>query len=530
LINTPKTITVARVITIKTKCAFKKDINLNVAPIIGFVNLPFFGYDFYMMGGNEGRSEFEEPENKKDDVMHVHFLHRHVPAAFSYAILVLVAVFIGASVYIYSHAENSTDVIIQNSDGDRTEFVYGSWPALQNAEFFKKTKEDFISKGASFIEADLSAMTIRFFRNGELLKEAPIQTKGRDDSWWETPAGLYKISSKEENHFSSFGRVWMPYSMQFQGNFFIHGPTRYSDGSPTPATYSGGCIRVGLDDVEEIYRLAEIGTPVLVFEQSFNGGKEPLKYKNRNLLPDNVVYLAADLENNFVFAENKSREKHSIASITKLMTALIAVEYINVEREVAINTSMLVKTSISRLSSGDRVAILDLLSLLLMESSNEAALAIDDPLGEDQFVRLMNTKSLAIGMKNSSFVDTSGVSSANVSTAEDLFNLAKYLFYNRSFVLRMSIGEENRAAYGTPRYRNLQNLNLISGVSDMIGGKTGLSSSAGDSMFAVFETEIDGKKRPIAVIVLGSSDAKNDIRSLLEYIKNNFSSESATSI
>ena len=476
------------------------------------------------MAGLGTKNEFEEPEYKKDDLVHVHFLHRHVSAAFSYTALILVAVFISTLTYIYAYTENSTNVIIKNSDGDKTEFIYGSWPALQNAEFFKKTKEDFISQKTSFIEADLSAMIIRFYKDGILMKEAPIQTKGREGSWWETPAGLYKIGSKEENHFSSFGRVYMPWSMQFQGNFFIHGPTRYPDGTPTASTYSGGCIKISLDDAEEIFRLADVGTPVLVFEKSFNGGKETIKYKNKNLLPDNVVYLAADLENNFVFAENKSNDKRSIASITKLMSALIAVEYINVEREVTINAPMLASTSIPRLREGNRASVLDLLSLLLLESSNEAAAAITEPLGENQFIKLMNTKANAVGMRNSSFTDTSGVLSANISTAEDLFNLAKYLYYNRSFVLRMSIGEENRAAYGQSQFRNLQNLNSIPGVAGMVGGKVGISSSAGDSMFGVFEVEIDGRKRPVAIIVLGANDAKDGIKILLEYIKNNFSS------
>ena len=481
-----------------------------------------------MTFSDEKKDEFEELENRKDDLVHVHFFHRHIPAAISYSILVFLMFVIGVSVFLYANTDNATKIVLQSSENQRTDFIYGSWPVLQNAKFFKKTKEEFVSQGISFIEADLSAMIIRFYKNGELLKEAPIQTKGRDGSWWETPAGLYKISSKEENHFSSFGRVWMPWSMQFQGNFFIHGPTRYSDGSPTPSTYSGGCIRLALDDVKEIYRLAEVGTPILVFEESFNGGKEAAKYKNKNLLSDNITYLAADLNNNFVFTENKSREKHSIASITKLMSALIAVEYINVEKEVTINSSILTKTSIPRLKESDRVAILDLLSLLLLESSNEAALAVAVSLGESQFVKLMNTKSEAIGMKDSDFADTSGVLSANVSTAEDLFLLAKYLYHNRSFVLHMSMGNENRVAYGPPRYRDLRNLNLIPGAVGMIGGKTALSSSAGDSMLAIFEIEIGGQKRPIAIIVLRSSNAKGDIKTLLQYIKSNFSLESET--
>lgn len=483
-----------------------------------------FGDIILDMSLNDGqKEEFVEIVEKRDDVMHVHFLHRHVPTVISYALLGFVVFAVIVSVFLYAKRDDSINVVLQNSEGEKTNFIYGSWPALENANFFKKTKNDFIAQKTSFIEADLSAMIIRFYEKGELRKESPIQTKGRDGSWWETPAGLYKISSKEENHFSSFGRVWMPWSIQFQGNFFIHGPTRYPDGTPTASTYSGGCIRLGPNDAEEIYRFAQIDTPVLIFEESFNGDKDLMRYKNKNLLPESAVYLAADLENNFVFAENKSRKAHAVASITKLLSALVAVEYINVERQVSINSSMIVPTSIPRLKDGDQVSMLDLLSLLLLESSNEAALAITTLLGESQFIKLMNLKAEAIGMENSNFTDTSGVSSADISTAEDLFHLAKYLYHNRSFVLRASMGNENRAAYGPPQYQNLQNLNMIPEVSGFVGGKTGLSSSAGNSMFAVFEINIDEQKRPVAIIVLGSTDAKNDIKTLLRYITKNFS-------
>lgn len=478
-----------------------------------------------MKADDERKNEFEEPEKEKDDVVHVHFIHTHIPTAISYSLLIMAMILVSGLIFLYANTDSGTKIVLQNNEHEKTDFVYGSWPALQNAEFFKKTKEDFISQDSSFIEADLSAMLIRVYKNGELMKEAPILTKGRDGSWWETPAGLYKISLKEENHFSSFGHVYMPWSMQFQGNFFIHGPTRYPDGSPTSATYSGGCIRVSLSDAEELYHLTETGTPVLVFEESFTNDNGTAAYKNKDLLQDTVVYLAADIANNFVFAENKSGEKHSIASITKLMSALVAVEYINVEREVAIDSSMIASTSIPRLKEGDHVSLLDLLSTLLLESSNEAALAITAPLGNKQFIQLMNVKSNAIGMKNSHFADTSGVLSANTSTAEDLFHLAKYLYYNRSFVLHMSMGSENRALYGPSRYANLQNLNMIPGTVGQVGGKTGLSSTAGDSMLTVFEIEMSEQKRPVAIIVLGSDDAKNDVKTLLKYITNNFSVE-----
>ena len=472
----------------------------------------------------ELESDFEASVKQAGSLIHVHFLRRHVPAAISVSVLLAVVLAVGIATFLYTREiVETTEVLVENGTNEEASFVYGSWPALQNAEFFENVKRDFIAEGASFIEADLSAMVIRYYEDGKPMKEAPIKTKGREGSWWETPAGLYQVLSKEESHFSSFGRVYMPWSLQFQGNFFIHGPTFYPDGSPTSATYSGGCIRLANEDAQDLYKLVKKGTPVLVFEKSFNGGNGQTQYQSKEILAGDINYLAADLENNFVFAKNNPETQLSIASITKLMTALVAVEYINVEREIIVDSSMLATTSIPRLFDGERATVLDLLSLLLMESSNQAALAVASPLGKGKFVELMNEKARAIGMKDSDFVDTSGVLSADVSSAEDLFLLAKYLYFNRSFILNMSMGKENRAAYGSPKYKNLSNLNSISGVDGMIGGKTGLSTSAKDSMFAVFEIKIDGETRPIAIIVLGSDDAKRDVKTLLEYIKENFS-------
>src|SRR5882724_9446532 len=116
-----------------------------------------------------------------------------------------------------------------------------------------RVKDDFISQKESFIEADLTAMQLSVYENGAVVKQVPILTKGRPGSWWETPAGLYQVQNKETNHFSSFGHVYMPWSMDFQGNFFIHGWPYEPDGTPVSSAYSGGCIRLATDDAEKLY-------------------------------------------------------------------------------------------------------------------------------------------------------------------------------------------------------------------------------------------------------------------------------------
>jgi len=156
-----------------------------------------------------------------------------------------------------------------------------------------------------------------------------------------------------------------------------------------------------------------------------------------------------------------------------------------------------------------------------MESSNEAAIAITASIGFDNFVSFMNQKADAIGLKNTEFADTSGVLSGNTSTVTDLFYLLKYLINNRSFILNMTFGNENRLAYGDSSFSNLRNFNEIEGL-DLIAGKTGLTTAAGDCMIAILELEFNSQKRPIAVIVLGSNDAKKDIQKLVSYIEKNY--------
>ena len=111
----------------------------------------------------ERKKEFEESEDRKEDLMLIHFIPKFVPAIISYAFLGFLALVVGALFFLYVDTDNFVKVVLQNSENEKTDFVYGGWPALQNIEFFKKTKEDFISRGARFIEGELSALHNRLF-------------------------------------------------------------------------------------------------------------------------------------------------------------------------------------------------------------------------------------------------------------------------------------------------------------------------------------------------------------------------------
>lgn len=439
-----------------------------------------------------------------------------------YIVLIFLAIFAGVFAYGVGRFRQSVynyNLLLPSAISGQENLQYGSWPALSNADFFAKVRDKFIAEKTEFIEADLSAMKLKYWKPEGVAAEVPILTKGKEGSWWETPAGLYRIESKERNHFSSFGKVYQPWSMAFQGNFFLHGWPYYPNGTPVASTYSGGCIRLADEDAKKIFDLANVGTPVLVFSKDFGG--DSFAYSTGPVIAA-PAYLAADLGSNFVFMEKDGRASRSIASITKLMTALVAAEYINLDKKIIVDERAIVATSKPRLKAAEEITAYQLLFPLLMESSNEAANAFAYHVGKDRFVDLMNQKARALGMTNTHFADASGASPENVSTQEDLFALAKYLLHNRSFILNLSAGRITASAYGNTEFSDIQNFNIFQDDPNFVGGKVGETQAAGQTMMAIFNVKVRGEDRKVFVAVLGSSHRDEDMRRILAYVQANF--------
>ncbi len=412
------------------------------------------------------------------------------------------------------------EVLIPRDNLLSEKLVFGSWPALANANFYAQVRESFIEKKANFIEADLSVMELRVYANGSVVIEAKILTKGKEGSWWETPVGLYRVEAKYPKEYSGFAGVYMPWSMPFEGNFIIHGWPYYPDGTAVNSRYSGGCIRLATEDAKRVYDLVGVGTPVLVYGK--DAASDNFTYHAKIPGIEGQSYLVADLKNNAVLAELNSEAKLPIASLTKFMAALVAVEYVNIEKVITITPEMLIPTSRPRLSAGQKISLYNLLPLLLMESSNEAAEAIGHYLGPAYFVSLMNEKAKAIGMNHAHFADASGRSAGNVSTAQDLFVLAKHLYANRSFILNTSKGEIDTRVYGPLDYPDVQSFNGFIGNSGFVGGKVGLTKAAGGTFLGIFEIGKGEAKRPIAIILLNSPDELGETQTILDWITMNY--------
>lgn len=380
-----------------------------------------------------------------------------------------------------------------------------------------------VPQTGKFVAADLSSMQLLTYQDGEEVARFDILSKGKPGTRWETPSGLYSISYKARNHFSSIGEVYMPYSMQFFGNFFIHGWPYYPGGSPVSEGYSGGCIRLSTEDAGTVFEFADTRTPIYVFAPEETN--EP-QQTNRNLdyslpLPqiDARAYLLADIDTGEVFADSYSDIPLPIASLTKLMTSVVANETISYSSMVPV-TQRAVDTYgwYGGLEAGEIINIQDMYYPLLLESSNDAATAIAGYYSESYFIKNMNDKAKALEMTDTYFADPSGLSDENVSSAEDLFRLAKYINDRKRFIFDITqTGEYSMTSSGKAKHHRFRNNNPFRVHEQFRGGKNGFTDAAMETLLSLFSVEIEGIEENVAIIVLGSPDAHKETARLLEW-------------
>ncbi|OHA62566.1 MAG: hypothetical protein A2556_01795 [Candidatus Vogelbacteria bacterium RIFOXYD2_FULL_44_9] len=389
------------------------------------------------------------------------------------------------------------------------------------------------------IVADLRQMVLYLYNNGQLVSTSTVLAKGRPGSPWETPVGEYGIKTKEAKHFSSIGKVWMPYSMQFFGNFFIHGWPYDSRGKAVPVTYSGGCIRLSDLDAKKVYDFADMSTAVLVFgsdkilpkvaSTSLSSlgvaslASSYLSLKNPDKMPMSAEsYLVADIDTGEVIIEKNKDRILPIASVTKLMTALVSLETINqLEMTTIKKESYKTYSKTGRLYLNEKVTIGDLIYPLLLESSNMSAEALAQSRNRTSFLNQMNEKAKAIGMANTSFDDPSGLSENNISTASDLFKQARYIYKYKKYIF--DITKEPKKTVGKHQWRNVNNLYAL---DNYIGGKNGYTDEANRTLVALFKLPLsEFESRTVALILLRSENRKQDTAEIIKFLTNNVSRE-----
>ena len=126
-----------------------------------------------------------------------------------FIILFLLSLGLSVTPLVYSDSSENTYTLTITDAPESTKqtFTYGVSQALSHPDFFNTVKKQLIESKVTFVEADLTQMVVRVYKDGIPIVEVPVKTKGRSGSWWETPAGLYKIETREKTHYSTMGHV-----------------------------------------------------------------------------------------------------------------------------------------------------------------------------------------------------------------------------------------------------------------------------------------------------------------------------------
>lgn len=227
---------------------------------------------------------------------------------------------------------------------------------------------------------------------------------------------------------------------------------------------------------------------------------------------------------NLVLYEKNAYEKTAMASTTKIMTAIIALETHDLNESVLISDKA-ATTGGSTLGifKDTQMTLESLLYGLLLRSGNDCAVAIAEYIGGDLegFATLMNNKAKELGLKNTNFVTPHGLDSdEHYTTAYDLAILTNYALNNEIF--KKIVGTKQISIMIENYERTLNNTNeLLGNVNGIYGVKTGFTGNAGRCLVTACKRE----DLDVIVVVLGSDTKKIrglDSIKIIEYVFNNY--------
>ena len=206
-----------------------------------------------------------------------------------------------------------------------------------------------------------------------------------------------------------------------------------------------------------------------------------------------------------VLWSSNAESERSIASITKVMTALVVIESgMDLATPVTVQTADVARASTTYLRRGYIVTAEDLLNLLLVGSDNAAARALArvSPHGSEGFVDRMNDKAQELGLTATHYADPSGLLADNVSSAYDMAQLIAYAAADERIGAVMRKTSYTTSSGKRTIIANSTNQLVKTGDIDVLGGKTGFISRSGYCLASLLRLPQTGQQ--VAVVVLGA--------------------------
>ncbi len=239
-----------------------------------------------------------------------------------------------------------------------------------------------------------------------------------------------------------------------------------------------------------------------------------------------------DVTSHRVLYQKSADEALPIASITKLMTTLVAHELLSSDSTITVPLSATMVESASGLLSGERLTTQSLINYAMLASSNDAALslasagasAISSGASEAVFVEAMNIRAKELGFNTLSFNNPHGLDidtkkAGAYGSARDITFLMEYIYKNYPELLSITMDDSARIYNENGEFHDASNTNrALMDIPQLRGSKTGYTILAGGNLTVIFDAGLD---RPIIITVLGSSFSGrfSDVLSLIEATK-----------
>ena len=232
-------------------------------------------------------------------------------------------------------------------------------------------------------------------------------------------------------------------------------------------------------------------------------------------------YVLMDEVTGRVLTSKDKDSKRLIASITKIMTCVLAIESNKLDEIVVVDSS--IKKAYGSgiyIEEGEEILLKDLLYGLMLRSGNDAAEMIASFVGgsDDEFVKMMNTKAREIGMKNTTFYNPSGLPtpSGNYSSAYDMALLTRYAM--KYDIYKEIVSTKKYKVTTNKKTYIWNNKNKLLKYDYITGGKTGYTEESGRTL--VSTANIDNMH--LIVVTIRDSDDWNTHLELYNYAKDNY--------
>ncbi|MFA6495283.1 MAG: serine hydrolase [Candidatus Paceibacterota bacterium] len=225
------------------------------------------------------------------------------------------------------------------------------------------------------------------------------------------------------------------------------------------------------------------------------------------------LYRAQDMATGRILFARDQGERWPIASISKLITAIVASNLLKQDSIIPITAN--VETLVGNdhtLNVGEAYTVRDLVGIMLTVSSNDAAYALADAYGLSGFVAQMNDVAKTVGMDQTAFYEPSGLSYLNQSTLENIAKLLQYIYRSYPSIFAITRQQKFIALDQTSgKRKTFSNIDFYAGQSIFIGGKTGYIDQSGENLVGIFN--YSGGK--VIAGVFDSADRFKDMDALL---------------